>query len=183
MGAIRQLRKCLACLVVLELFAGRSATLGNEPWKGPDRLGKARLGMSLAELKEAYPSLDEDRFHSETVGGDLKKTSVQVTDELVEPFGKCDVKLEFLNEKLYQAQARCAARAEELEKKLVTTYGPAQLKREEPVIWYWRDAARTLIYSREQRQISLADNSWAVVLFSRALKASATGAPAPQPTP
>lgn len=164
----------VGCLVV-------AVAPATEPWKGPDHLGKARLGMSLAEVQKAYPGLAVDKQEPEA-SGDLAITLGKVDSEHLPSLGTCALHFQFLDDKLYQIQARCQTEPEKLEQSLVSSFGPAHFKREEPPIWYWRSTATTLIYRRDQRQISLSDNSWAPALFSRALRGTIPRR-SPEPTP
>lgn len=167
---------------ILGLLAAPTIGWASEPWKGPDHLGKARLGMSLSELRTRYPNLQVIQPPGAASGPeDIATTLAEVENERIESLGRCSLRFQLLNDKLYQVQARCDRKAEELEAHLRKAYGPPHFTREEPLTWYWRSSASTLIYSREQRQISLADNSWAGALFYRALRAPA--APTPAATP
>lgn len=153
-----------------------------EPWKGPEQLGRARLGMSLAELQKVYPQLIIEHQRNEPTPGELSVTVAKVPRERLDNFGNCAVDFQLLNDKVYQIQARCETASEKLERALVSTFGAPHFKREEPRVWYWRSSSSTLTYSPERRQISLADNSWGPTLFLRALRGPAPGA-TPQPTP
>lgn len=177
-------RPSVPYLIALALFFALPASAQQEGWRGTDRIGKARLSMSLSEIEQEFPSVRTTQTPTtQKLGSDLTSTVIEVPDQQIPPFGKCHLRLQLLNDKLYQVQARCDAATEKLERELVALYGPAHFKREEPVIWYWRNTQCTLTYSQKDRQISLADNSWAPALFSRALRGAATAAPAPQPTP
>jgi hypothetical protein len=149
----------------------------------PLGLDKARFGMSLAELEKLYPGLQVAARPATPSAGDLATTVAELASASVEPFGTCSLHFTLLNDKLYQVQARCQTPPEVLEERLVKRFGVAHFKREEPVIWYWRNTATTLTYSRSERQISVADNAWAGALFQRALRGGASAAaPATHPS-
>ena len=133
-------------ILVYAIAAAAASAAATETMKAPEPtgFGKAKFGMSVAEVRKLYPQLHPSKATEEAVKkGDQVLLIFELENQSVGSLKPCGAQLRFFKGELYEVQFRCPDRAK-VAPYLQKTYGLPTKTTENAAFWMGKHSAVSL---------------------------------------
>jgi hypothetical protein len=137
-------RESVFAAILLFALAAAAVTAAEVKFREPTGYGKAKFGMSAAQVKKLYPKLEPAKATAEAAGNAQQLLAVYfLEDQRVGPLKQCKVEFRFYKDELYEIQFRCPDRAG-VGDYLQKTYGMPNQPSGNAVFWMGEHSAVSL---------------------------------------
>lgn len=138
------MNRLFLCAVLVSVTLPPVVSAAADKFVEPTGFGKAKFGMSVAEVHKLYPKMQPTKGTEEAMkkGGQLVLI-YDLEDQSVGPLKPCAANLRFFNDELYEVQFHCPDRVK-VGQYLQKTYGEPTRTTEKAVFWMGKHNAVSL---------------------------------------
>jgi len=129
-----------AAILVYAVMMAAVSSAAEVKFVEPAGFGKAKFGMSAAQVTKLYPKLRQEKAIESPTGEAPPMAVYYLDDQRVGTLKQCKVELRFFKDELYEFQFRCPERAK-VGDYLKKTYGLPTKSTETAVFWMGKQSA------------------------------------------